>query len=123
MYPPSQVTCNHIPSNRNFPGTEDVNAEQERGTDQMAHHIVYANPESKQAIIAAPFRALGLRCEIFIELSYLIDDRPAPHVLLMRMKSRPGLTHRTVGKYGVTSAESIVAPPYARLMRLVFVTL
>lgn len=88
------------------------------------HYIVDSNPDSKESVVACPLCTCRLWSEKLLELGDLIDDRPDP--LVLDFLPEPNLetfTHKTVGRYGVTSFASIVAPPEARLKNLVPATL
>ena len=83
------------------------------------YHIVDTDPEGEETVRSVPLGSCRFPCQYFVELPHLLDDRPAPHTRrqssIRRMWMARTITYSTVGKYGATSAESMVAPPEARL--------
>ena len=88
-----------------------------------AYHIVDTDPEGEETVRAVPLGAGRFRGEDIMELAHLIDDGPVSKWPAGEMRAQlPGrvrmarkVTYKTVGRYGATSAESMVAPPEARL--------
>lgn len=77
----------------------------------ITYDIIDTDPEGEKAVVTAPLRTGGLGCEILVKERDLVHDRPLDAFSTMFCRMNTLSSHKTVGKYGVTSFESIVAPP------------